>query len=162
MAKTIHDLTSHDILVAYIAERLDRVVDRLIAIGGKGLAVAGRADHLDWLADNVHAMRTLPITACICPDLEPGSMLGRTPVVAMDDAAMHAATDILVIADDRFQQALYDHALRAVPPTVQLTRLYDRLPVGREPLAALAAPGIVTRSATPKSSAESPAGALKF
>ncbi len=153
---TVHDLNAGDLLVAYISDRLDRMVDRLITIGGRGVAIAGRAEHVEWLHANVWAMKQLPIVGVVAPDaIDAGTAsIAGAPVVAMDDPSWHGKADILLIADDRFQQALYDEALRHVPPKVQVSRLYDRLPVGREPLSAMGAStsmGVVTRSAAPRS-----------
>jgi hypothetical protein len=128
--------TSEEMLLAYIAERLDRMVDHMISRGSSRLGVFGSRKHAFWLQQGIDGMRNLPLTAFIDrPDeREPVKDIG-IPMLQIDDPSLPEHVDTVLIADDACELALHELALRHVQPGITLFRLYHRLPIGREPLA---------------------------
>ncbi|MFG0292920.1 MAG: hypothetical protein ACIAQF_03610 [Phycisphaerales bacterium JB065] len=127
--------TSEEMLLAYLAERLDRMVDHMIGRGSSRLAVFGSRKHAFWLQENITGMQSLPLTAFIDrPDeTEPAMEIG-IPMLQIDDPALPEHADTILIADDACEHALHELALRHVQPGITLFRLYHRLPIGRDAL----------------------------
>lgn len=127
--------TPDELLMALVAERLDRLADRMVRRGHSKLAVLGRFAHAAWLHERIHGMRAFPIVAYV-----PAPWVGEEhdgtyrgiPVVALDDPRLGALADTVLISDDLYEDALRDEALRALAPGVIIHRLYERLPIGRE------------------------------
>ncbi len=127
--------TSQEMLLAYLAERLDRMVDHMIARGSSRLAIFGSRQHAFWLQNHITGMQNLPLTAFIDrPDeTEPVRDIG-IPMLQIDDPTLPEHADTILIADDACEQALHELALRHVKPGITLFRLYHRLPIGRDAL----------------------------
>lgn len=127
--------TSEEMLLAYIAERLDRMIDHMIGRASSRLGVFGDRRHAFWLQQKIAGMQSLPLTAFIDrPDTtEPVKDIG-IPMLQIDDPALPEHVDTVLIADDRCELALHELALRHVKPGITLFRLYHRLPIGREAL----------------------------
>ena len=126
--------TPEELLTALVAERLDRLADRMVRSGHSKLAVLGRFAHAAWLHEAIHGMRAFPIVAYVpapwAEEEHDGTFRG-IPVVAMDDPRLLTMADTILVSDDRYEQALRDEALRTMPPGVIIHRLYERLPIGR-------------------------------
>ncbi|MBL0926716.1 MAG: hypothetical protein IBJ11_03565 [Phycisphaerales bacterium] len=130
------DLEPALVLNALIAERLDRLYDRMVLAGHTRLAVLARPDHLDWLLGHVHEMAAFPVAAVVRHPSAPlpgSSFLGR-PLLDLSDPSLPLAADTVLIADDLHEAALHERCLRALPPGMIIHRLYERLPIGRSAL----------------------------
>jgi len=129
--------TSEEMLLAYISERLDRMVDHMVSRGSSRLGVFGSRKHAFWLQERIEGMRNLPLTAFIDrPDeREPVKDIG-IPMLQIDDPSLPDHVDTVLIADDACELALHELALRHVQPGITLFRLYHRLPIGRDALGA--------------------------
>jgi hypothetical protein len=127
--------TAEDMLLAYLAERLDRMVDHMIGRGSSRLGVFGSRQHAFWLQEKIVGMQSLPLTAFIDrPDeTEPVRDIG-IPMLQIDDPSLPDHIDTLLIADDACELALHELALRHVRPGITLFRLYHRLPIGKDEL----------------------------
>jgi hypothetical protein len=138
MAHTDHPglgFTPHELLVALVAERLDRLADRMVRRGHERLAVLGRLDHAAWLHAHIHGMRAFPIAAYVLNpwiDEADATTFRDAPVLTLKDARLPEIADTILISDDRYEDALRDEALRVMAPGVIIHRLYERLPIGRE------------------------------
>lgn len=145
------EFTNEELLQVLVAERLDRLADRMVRRGAFRLGVYGRRAHHDWLHANIHGMRAFPIAAYIDgPDNmlmhDPRATYRAVEVLAIDDHRLPMTIDAVLISDDRFEDALHEHALRMVPPGMIVHRLYDRLCIGNE---RPDAPTIVSRRVAP-------------
>lgn len=151
--------SAHEMLQAYIAERLDRMIDHMISRGSSRLAVFGSRTHAHWLHEHIDGVRTLPLTAFIDrPDeLQPAPEIG-IPVLQIDDQRLADLADTVLIADDRSENVLYELALRHVQPGITLFRLYHRLPIGNMPLGPSGSSGSPPPS--PNSVVEAKSGSL--
>ena len=128
--------TPEELLCALVAERLDRLADRMVYRGLDRLAVFGRRAHVEWLHERVRGMRAFPIRAYVaCPGDEAWEAFFRdAPVLRVDDPTLPDHADAVLIADDRHEEALAIEALKRFPPGVIVHRLYERLGIGAEPL----------------------------
>lgn len=129
------EFTSEEMLLAYIAERLDRMIDHMIARASSRLGIFGSREHAFWLQERITGMQSLPLTSFIDrPDTtEPVKDIG-IPMLQIDDPTLPEHVDTILIADDRCELALHELALRHVKPGITLFRMYHRLPIGREAL----------------------------
>ena len=127
--------TSEEMLLAYIAERLDRMVDHMIGRASSRLGIFSSRQHAFWLQQRIAGMGSLPLTAFIDrPDTtEPAKDIG-VPMLQIDDPSLPEHVDTILIADDHCELALHELALRHVKPGITLFRLYHRLPIGRDTL----------------------------
>ena len=127
--------SSEEMLLAYIAERLDRMIDHMISRASSRLGIFSSREHAFWLQQKIAGMQSLPLTAFIDrPDTnEPVKDIG-IPMLQIDDPAIPEHVDTILIADDRCELALHELALRHVKPGITLFRLYHRLPIGRDAL----------------------------
>jgi len=137
-AGLIHEasiFTSEEMLLAYIAERLDRMIDHMISRASSRVGVFGSREHAFWLHEKIEGMRSLPLAAFIDrPDeTRPTKEIG-IPMLQIDDPGLGEVVDTILIADDRCEKGLHDLALRHVRPGITLFRLYHRLPIGEKPL----------------------------
>ncbi|MGP1346546.1 MAG: hypothetical protein ACTS3F_07750 [Phycisphaerales bacterium] len=151
-------LSAADLMIALIADRLERMVDRMMLAGDARLGLLGRVDHLKWLFAHVHGMRQMPVTAYIAP---PGMAIDgwtdpalaaafpiRRPAGVPDaawydlgDPTLPDAIDAVLVCDDLYQQACVSAARGVLPPRVTIARLYDRLPIGQMTPASGGTPG---------------------
>ena len=147
--------TPQELLTALIAERLDRLVDRMIQRGCSRLGVLGGVDHLGWVLQHVDGARSLPIVGRICKPGEEAAMapahVPHFPVWSLSDPGLPGAIDAVLVVDDAHEEALWFLALRHLPPGIIVHRLYERLMIGREPLSTVAHPAPVIRAATVRS-----------
>jgi len=147
--------TPHELLTALVAERLDRLVDRMIQRGCSRLAILGGVDHLGWLFKNVDGARSLPLVGRIRKPGEESAVVPphvpHLPVWSLTDPEVLAAVDSVLIADDAHEEALWFMALRHLPSGVIIHRLYERLIIGRETLDPGVAPRPMIRSTSPRS-----------
>ena len=139
--------TSHELLTALVAERLDRLADRMVGRAHSSLALLGRFDHAEWLHEHVHGMRAFPIVAYVPAPWRAERHDGRwrgKPVLDLWQPELLETADTILISDDRFERVLHQEALRVFPPGTIVHRLYERLPIGAE-----RPERIVTRESTP-------------
>lgn len=148
--------TPHELLTALVAERLDRLVDRMIQRGCSRLAVLGGVNHLGWLFKNVDGARSLPLVGRI---RKPGEEALVVPphvphlaVWSITDPEVLGAVDSVLIADDAHEEALWFMALRHLPSGIIIHRLYERLIIGRESLEPGVVPRPMIRPTAPRSS----------
>lgn len=144
-------LSTADLMIALIADRLERTVDRMMLSGKTCLGLLGRAEHLKWLFAHVHGMSQLPVMAYIAPPgtaitgLADPSLAAAFPAKRpagvpdaawydLNDPTLPDAVDAVLVCDDVYQQACVDAAKRILPPKISIARLYDRLPIGQSPL----------------------------
>jgi hypothetical protein len=128
-----------ELLMALVAERLDRLADRMVYRGHTRLGVYGSMDHVDWLRSTIEGMSAFPITAFIAgPDRTVSSFDEHehedTPLIAIDNPRIADFVDTVLIADDKFEEDMYRKALRWLPPGIIVHRLYERLGIGRQSL----------------------------
>lgn len=162
-------LAAADLMIAFVADRLERTVDRMLMAGHGSLGLMGRADHLKWLFAHVHGMSQLPVMAYIAPPGFPVSGVSDPALAAafpirrpegmpeaawydLSDPTLPGAVDAVLVCDDLYQQTCIDAARKSLPPKLSIARLYDRLPIGNQPLPApqqAAASPVVTRRASP-------------
>lgn len=130
------DYTAQEMLTAYVAERLDRLADRMLARGAGRLGMLGRLGHADWLSEHIAGLSSLPISAYLTPPGYETSVRqrGGAVVLPLEDPASSASCDAVLISDDRHESALEALALRWFPPGVIIHTIYDRLAIGREAL----------------------------
>lgn len=130
------EFTPAELLTALVAERLDRLADRMIARAHTRLAIFGRLEHTDWLHTHIHDLDSLPVVAYLTPDsTDHDTTRHRSkPVTTIDDPQLPSIADTILISDDLHEEALLAQALRWTPPGTIIFRLYERLPIGREPL----------------------------
>lgn len=144
--------TPQELLTALIAERLDRLVDRMIQRGCSRLGVLGGVDHIGWVLQHVDGARSLPIVGRIAkPGEETAAApphVPHLPVWKLADPSLQGAIDSVLILDDAHEEALWFLALRHLPPGIIVHRLYERLMIGREPLHSVTHPTPVIRPAT--------------
>jgi hypothetical protein len=131
--------TSDEMLTAYLAERLDRLADRMVYKGHTRLAIYGSIDHITWLRDAIAGMSAFPITALIAgPDNELKGLDEREhrglPLIAIDHPRLMDFADTVLIADDKYEEDMYRKAMRWLQPGIMVHRLYERLGIGRESL----------------------------
>ncbi len=128
--------TSEEMLLAYLAERLDRMIDHMVSRGSSRLGIFGSRRHAFWMQERIAGVQSLPLTAFIDrPDeTEPVREIG-IPMLQIDDPTLPEHVDTILIADDACEHTLHELALRHVKPGITLFRLYHRLPIGREALA---------------------------
>ncbi len=139
--------TAHEMLTAYVAERLDRLVDAMLERGHARLGIVGSAWHTAWLCEHIAGMRHLPVAAIVDPFGAACAGEGAAdagwpidaPVLALDEPQLPSRIDTLLVSDDRHEQPLHDLALRTIEPGILVFRLYHRLPIGTEPLPGTAA-----------------------
>jgi hypothetical protein len=130
--------TNEELLVALVAERLDRLADRMVYRCHDRLAIFGRLAHAAWLHQNVHGMRAFPICAYLTcaglsePDV-PHMYRGR-PVKDIEGSDVTDSVDTVLISDDLHEQALHEIAEKRFPPGTIIHRLYERLPIGTRSL----------------------------
>jgi hypothetical protein len=125
--------TPEELLMTLVAERLDRLADRMVRCGHSKLAILGRLAHADWLHERIHGMRAFPIVAYAPTpwiDEDHDGTYRGIPVVTLGDPRLPTITDTILISDDLYEDALRAEALRAMPPGVIIHRLYERLPIG--------------------------------
>lgn len=130
---------AHELLSAMVADRLERMVSLMVERDLSSFAILGSRRHNDWLYDNIQGMKHLPAQCYISwgdPMLPVGSEYRGAPVLHIDDQRIHDSIECVLIGDDRHESKLYDIACRQLPPAILLWRLYERLPIGREPLPA--------------------------
>lgn len=127
--------SSEEMLLAYLAERLDRMIDHMVSRGSSRLGVFGSRRHAFWMQERIAGVQNLPLTAFIDrPDeTEPTKEIG-IPMLQIDDPTLPEHVDTILIADDRCELALHELALRHVQPGITLFRLYHRLPIGSDAL----------------------------
>lgn len=139
--------TPHELLAALVAERLDRLADRMARRGHARLAIWGSLAHAEWLHATIHGMRAFPVVAYVPNPWVDGPHADThrgVPALTLRDPRLPEIADTVLISDDRFEEALREEALRITPPGVIIHRLYERLPIGRE------RPGrLVTRRVVP-------------
>lgn len=143
-----HDYTNEELLTALLAERLDRLADRMIARAHDRLAIFGRLSHTDWLHQRIPDLSGFPIVAYISPDtadLDHSPMHNQRPLLRIEDPRLASLADTILISDDRYEEALAAQALRWTPPGTIIFRLYERLAIGREPLTSRPRPIVRTR-----------------
>lgn len=131
--------TSEEMLMAYVAERLDRLADRMVYKGHTRLALYGSLDHIAWLRDTIVGMSAFPITALIGgPDHQLKGLDEQQhhglPLVAIDHPRLMDFADTVLIADDKYEEDMYRKAMRWLQPGIMVHRLYERLGIGRESL----------------------------
>jgi len=147
--------TPHELLTALVAERLDRLVDRMIQRGATHLGVFGSVNHLGWLFRHVDGARSLPLAGRIVKPGEEGAPapahVPHLPAWRIDDPEVPGAVDALLIADDAHEEALWFLALRHLPPGIIIHRMYERLSIGREAFDVAPAPRAAVRPIAPKS-----------
>ncbi|GAB4520733.1 MAG: hypothetical protein Tsb0013_24240 [Phycisphaerales bacterium] len=134
-----HIFTNEELLMAFVAERLDRLADRMVYRGHTRLGLYGCQDHIDWLLATIDGMRAFPVTAIIAgPDRQMRSTDEATheglPVITIDNARIMDHCDSVLIADDRYEEDMHRKAMRWLPPGIIVHRLYERLNIGRESL----------------------------
>jgi len=147
------DFTPLELLTALVAERLDRLADRMIRRGHSRLAVLGSLAHAEWLHETIHGMRAFPITAYVLNpwiDEAAGATHRGVPVISLTDPRLREVADTVLISDDRYEEALRTEALRATPPGVIVHRLYERLAIGHEPAGRVIVRKIVSGAAEPR------------
>lgn len=141
--------TPHELLTVLVAERLDRLVDRMIQRGATRLGVLGSVGHLGWLFQHVDGARSLPIAGRIRKPGEEGLACGshvpHLPVWDLRDADLPGLVDAVLIVDDAHEEALWFLAMRHLPPGTIIHRLYERLMIGREPMEGAQRPPIMVR-----------------
>jgi hypothetical protein len=133
--------TPHELLTALVAERLDRLVDRMVQRGSSRLGIIGGVSHLGWLFRHIDGARSLPLVGRIRKPGEETAMapahVPHLPVWDLTDLDLPGAVDSVLIADDVHEEALWFLTLRHLPPGIIIHRLYERLIVGREALDAV-------------------------
>ncbi len=148
--------TPHELLTALVAERLDRLVDRMIHRGCSRLAILGGVGHLGWLFKNVDGARSLPLVGRIRKPGEDAVVVPphvpHLPVWSLTDPELVASADSVLIADDAHEEALWFMALRHLPSGIIIHRLYERLIIGREAMEPGVLPRPMIRPTTPRSS----------
>jgi hypothetical protein len=154
--------TNEELLMALVAERLDRLADRMVYRGCTKLALYGSAAHVEWMHENIMGLQAFPIGAYIAgPDAALTSadvmQYRDRPLVSIDHPRIADLADAVLIADDRFEDDMYQKAMRWLPPGIIVHRLYERLNIGKESLvrATIAnrgpAPRVVVRPTRPAS-----------
>lgn len=128
-----------ELLAALVAERLDRLADRMVYRGHTRLGVYGSLDHVGWLMDTIDGMQAFPVTALIAgPDRPLASFdeheYNGLPLIAIDNPRIADHVDTVLIADDKYEDDMYRKAMRWLPPGIIVHRLYERLNLGRESL----------------------------
>lgn len=127
--------TAHEMLQAYLAERIERLADRMGQLGMNRLAIFGSREHSAWLQTHIGGIGQLPIVAFIDrPDRRDEPRDIGVPVVQIDDPSLAGAIDAVLISDDRCEQALGELAMRHLPPGTIIHTLYGRMPIGDQPL----------------------------
>jgi hypothetical protein len=123
------------LLLAYAAERIDRLINYMIATGKSRPAIFGSRAHTAWLYRNINGLRHTPIAALVHRPDRAGEFadLG-VPVYAIDDPLLAERCDAVLISDDRCEMALAELAERHLPPGTTIWRLYHRMPIGAEEL----------------------------
>ena len=146
--------TPHELLTALVAERLDRLVDRMVLRGCSRLAVLGGVNHLGWLFKNVDGARSLPLVGRIRKPGEEAMVVPphvpHLPVWTLTDPEVPGAVDSVLIADDAHEEALWFMALRHLPSGIIIHRLYERLIIGREALDHGTVPAPMIRPVSPR------------
>jgi hypothetical protein len=162
MARTDHaalSFTPHELLIALVAERLDRLGDRMVRGGHSRLAVLGSLEHAEWLHAHVHGMRSFPIVAYVPNpwlDEAHGASFRGARVLTLSDPGLPEIADTILISDDRYEDALREEALRATPPGTIIHRLYERLPIGRERPGRLVVRRVVAGRGEPRAAMATP------
>ncbi len=130
-----HDYTAEELLLVYIAERIESLCDRMVNRGLRRIGLLGSREHCAWLCAKIDAMRILPIVAFIDrPDeTRPKGDIG-VPLRTIDDPRLAEEIDVVLVADDRAENALRDLAEINLPPKVMIFTIYNRLAIGDEPL----------------------------
>lgn len=134
-------LTGEDFLLALVAERIDRLQDRMIQRGHSRLGLLGRSAHSAWLYEWVRGIGQLPVVCLLtCEELAPIDAdhsiegLPRVPVIDVRSASLATAVDTILVSDDLFEAALAELARDVAPAGTIVHRLYERLPTCHEPL----------------------------
>lgn len=131
------DYTAEELLLVYIAERLEAMAERMVTNGHQRIGLFGSREHAIWLTQRINAMRTLPIVAYVDrPDRTGERTDIGVPVFQITDAGLAEHIDTLLVIDDRCERALRDLAHQHMPPSMLVWTLYDRLDIGNEPIAA--------------------------
>ncbi|MEM1424787.1 MAG: hypothetical protein AAGH64_12405, partial [Planctomycetota bacterium] len=118
-----HIFTNEEMLLAFVAERLDRLADRMVYRGHTRLALYGCLDHIAWLRSAIEGMSAFPVTALIAgPDTPIRSMDQETveglPLIAIDNPRIMEFCDTVLIADDRYEEDMHRKAMRWLPPGI--------------------------------------------
>ncbi len=134
-----HIFTNEELLMALVAERLDRLGDRMVYRGHTRLALYGSLDHIGWLTRTIEGLKSFPLTAIIAgPDQQlrtnDEQSHNGVPVIAIDNPRITEYCDSVLIADDRYEEDMHRKAMRWLPPGIIVHRLYERLGIGRESL----------------------------
>jgi len=133
-----NEYTSEELLLAYVAERIETMVDRMVRRGLSRIAVFGSREHSAWLAQRIESMGKLPIVAFVDrPDRVGEAVDIGIPMLAIDDPGLAEAADVVLISDDRCEDALKALAERRLPGGVMVFGLYGRFAFGDEPLGAV-------------------------
>ncbi len=131
--------TSEELLTALIAERLDRLADRMVYRGCQRLGVYGSKAHVEWLFSHIEGMSAFPVTCLIAgPETHITSLDEHTrdglALRSIDHPRLPELVDAVLIADDRFEDDMYQKAMRWLPPGIIIHRLYERLNIANESL----------------------------
>ena len=134
-----HIFTNEELLLAFVAERLDRLADRMVYRGHTRLALYGCLDHIAWIRSAIDGMSAFPITALIAgPDRQLRAFdeeeVDGLPLITIDNPRIMDHCDTVLIADDKYEEDMYRKAMRWLPPGSIVHRLYERLNIGRESL----------------------------
>ena len=138
-AHTAEQFTAQELLAALVAERLEQLVNKLIDRGTFRLALLGSKQHTLWLDHNIEGMAGVPMDLYLSaadPALKPNTTFKDAPVLALDDPRVPTLIDAVLIADDKHEKPLFNLARTTLPPSIILHTLYDRLPIGNDPLPA--------------------------
>ena len=132
-----HDYTAHDLLLAYLAERIEALAERMALTGYDSVAVFGSRDHTAWLVTNINSLNTLPITAFVDrPDEADEPPHLRIPILRIDDPRLTTIADTVLISDDRCEADLVTLAERHAAPDTLVWPLYKRFDIAKDPLPA--------------------------
>ncbi|MEM1167414.1 MAG: hypothetical protein AAGI30_14130 [Planctomycetota bacterium] len=129
--------TAQELLAALVAERLELMINKLVERGLSRVALYGSAKHTDWLERHIDGMRHIPIRYYVSwgdSRMPVGSHRNGVPVVSVGDPRLTSDIDCLLIGDDRHESKLFDLACRHLPPRIMIHRLYQRLPIGLDPI----------------------------